>query len=177
MHKLLIGLCALATVEAPALACFCAGPFGEQQKREFAHSMARNVVALAEVIQIEEMDLGSMRPERYRVLRTIVGKAPVTFFAATDFERHSSGLVAVPMSDCDASPGEGERRIVALYPPRQQGDTGMPLSDRENRARIAAARKEGTLEFGSMCDHLFLNTKGVVELVRREAGKLRRSVN
>ena len=177
MRRWLIGLFALAAAEAPALACFCVGPYGEWQTREFASGMARSVVALAEVIQVEKMDLGAMRPERYRVLRSIVGDAPDTFFAATEFERHSSGIVTTPMSDCDAAPGEGERRIVALYPPRKEGDTGLPLPDRENRSRIAAARKERTLEFGSMCDHLFLNTKGVVELVREEARKLGRSVN
>jgi hypothetical protein len=123
------------------------------------------------------MELGAMRPERYRVLRSLVGHAPPTFFAATEFERHSSGIVTTPMSDCDAAPGEGERRVVALYPPRKKDDSGLPLPDGENRARIAAARKEGTLEFGSMCDHLFLNTNGVIELVRDEARKLGRSVD
>ena len=177
MRKFVIALLAAAALEAPALACSCLGPIGKEQERQFAREMARNIVALAEVTQIEPMSSQAMRPERFRVLHVIVGHAPKTFYAATEFNRHSSGLVTVLMDTCDAAPGPGERRVVALYPPRRKGDTGLPLSNREIRSRIAAARKGRTLEIGSMCTHLFLQSEGVVDLVREEAQKLGRRVN
>lgn len=177
MRKVIVTLAAIVAFQAPALACSCAGPIGREQQREFAQEMARKVVALAEVTQIEPMNMHAMRPERFRVLRVIVGEAPEAFFAVTEFNRHSSGLVTVPMSSCDAAPGPGEHRIVALYAPSNAGDTGLPLPDCEIASRNAAARTSGTLEIGGMCTHLFLHSKGVIDLVRVEARRLGRRVN
>ncbi|QIL02010.1 hypothetical protein G7078_03890 [Sphingomonas sinipercae] len=174
MRKLIIATCLILAAAAPAVACSCLGPHGAKQTREFAREMARNVVAIAE---IEAVDESWDKPPRYRVIRTYVGAAPKTFIDETNFEKSEEGFGGRVISTCDASPGPGGRALVALYPPTQASDTGYPLSDRETKRRIAAARKAAKLEVGSTCSKLFLGMPGVFEMVSQEARKLGRTVS
>ena len=174
MRKLIFGLLLALSMEGAAIACSCIGPHGEKQKREFARDMARSVVAIAE---IEALDYRADEPKRYRVLRTFVGGAPKSFFDDSNFEMGDDGVRMHMISSCDASPARGERGIVALYPPHRAGDTGYPLSDRETKRRIDAARKARHLEVGSSCNLMFLRLPGVLEMVKEEARKLGRTVS
>ena len=174
MRKLIFGLLIALSLEGPAVACSCIGPHGDKQKREFARDMARSVVAIAE---IEALDYTEGTPQRYRVLRTFVGGAPKSFFDDSNFEVGDDGVRMHMITTCDGRPSPGERRIVALYPPHRAGDTGYPLSDRETKRRIAAARKARHLQVGSSCSLMFLRLPGVFEMVKEEARKLGRTVS
>ena len=172
MRNLLLGLALLLGVEATAQACACVGSGDDQQKREWARQIALDAVAVAEVEQVEEMDLGAMRPERYRVHRILAGEAPATFLLYRRFQKSPGGVVDVPMDDCDASPGSGERRIVVLYDPKRH-EVNLQYHSAEERAVIP----RGDLDMMSMCERLFLDQDGGLDLVLEEARKLGKAVD
>ena len=172
MLRLMIALGALVALEAPALACACLGPQDAKQKREWARDIVKNAVAIAEVEQIEDMDLSSMRPELYRVHKVLVGKAPKTFRLYRRFEQWKGGLVNVDITDCEASPNAGERKVVVLYDPKNF-EANLKYYSAEERAKVA----KGDLDIWSMCEKLFFELGGGMALALEEARKLGKLAN
>ena len=167
MRRLLFGLLLALAVEGSAMACACIGPQGAAQKREWARQIVKEAVAVAEVEQVEELDLGAMRPEVYRVHKVLVGKAPATFRLYRRFQKSDGGLVMIDMSDCDAHPEPGKREVVVLHDPRKF-EADLKYHSAEERAKIA----RGDLDMWSMCERLFFELEGGLELVLDEARKL-----
>jgi hypothetical protein len=158
----LIGLAALG-IEGAAIACSCAmGAINEAGKRRIAADIATRAEAVVEAVQIEDMDIGAMRPELYRVVKVHVGKAPAQFRGERHFSRSEGGLVDVGIDTCDAAPGRDEPRLVVLYRPNatpgpNESDPSFGLSD--------------------MCEYLFLTADDGLRLVKQEARKRGRPVS
>jgi len=156
MRKLLLALALALTFESVAQACTCVAAQSEGQKREWARNMLKVSIAVVEVEPIE--DGKAMRGERYRVTRVYAGKAPSTFRV------DRSG----PESTCADFPGAGQRKVVFLYDPRpyKPGTGGAALRKRAEKSPPA------TFIFGGMCQRLFIDQAGVLQLIREEARKL-----
>ena len=158
MRKLLLALVLALAFEGAAQACSCVAAQSEGQKREWARDMLNRAIAVVEAEPVDDMDLKATRGERYRVTRVYAGKAPSTFRV------DRSG----PESTCEDFPGPGQRKVVFLYDPRPYpaGTGGAALRKRAEKSPPA------TFIFGGMCQRLFIDQAGVLQLIREEARKL-----
>ena len=158
MRNVLLALGLAFALESAAQACSCLGPQDVQQKREWARNMLKVAIAVVEVERIADPDSEAASGERYRVVRRYVGKAPATFSV------DGSG----PETTCDDVLQPGERKIVFLYDPRpyRQGIGGAALRKR------AADSPPSNYLFGGMCQRLFIDQAGNLQLILEEARKL-----
>jgi len=158
MRKLLLALALALAFEGTAQACSCVAAQSEGQKRDWARDMLNRAIAVVEAEPVDDMDRKATRGERYRVTRVYAGKAPSTFRV------DRSG----PESTCEDFPGPGQRKVVFLYDPRpySPGTGGAALRKRAEKSPPA------TFIFGGMCQRLFIDEAGVLQLIREEARKL-----
>jgi hypothetical protein len=155
MRKLILALVLGLAIEGTAHACSCVAGQSDQQKRQWARDMVNRAVA---VVEVEYVNDANGRGDRYRVTRVYAGNAPATFRV------DRTG----PESTCDDFPGPGERKVVFLYDPRPYpaGVGGAAIRTR------AAKSPPSNYIFGGMCQRLFIDQAGNLQLIREEARKL-----
>lgn len=184
-------LAAFMVLMAPAraLACSCAEPEGEAERRQYARYIAGRAIAIVEAEPVSGPEIRRQIGETYRIAKVIAGDAkPGPIRMARSFGRDPrTGEVWMGGSSCDVLPGFRKRVLLLRtgYAPAGGGAIlpavpGAPCGHAQ-RARVSPAGRDArgyvpVFSFGGSCEDWFLGSPGALELVREEARKLGRPI-
>lgn len=180
--RFLLALAFLLSAEA-ALACSCAPPMNEADKRDRARQIAIGVVLVAEVEVLEGLDPESRRGELLRPVRTHLGDGTRTYRIAREPGRFYSS------ASCDIVYEEGGKAFAVLYPAdhswqeghaiaREWAKTDNPCEQATLRERVARIHEDEAQLYrnGGLCSDLFVDEE-MVSMIIEEARKLGRDIN
>ena len=115
MNRILLQFAALVSWGTAAQACECDDPaaMSAKDQDERAQWIAKQGFVIAEVVRMAPAD--PMQPERYRVLRPILGEAPSEIVMNARVTRLPDGqMVPAPVTSCDYSGPIGQAVIMAF---------------------------------------------------------------
>jgi hypothetical protein len=187
-------LAALLLGEAAALACSCAPPQGEAERRQIARRIAIGAAVIAEVVEAEPMDWRKGQGELVRPLRLFVGEPRDGYRLERGFSRDAKGRALLSATSCDVHFGKAPA-IAVLYPADYKWPEAEALAselaaaegaaDAECRAaRVAVAGEALRTRAGSggyrdagTCDTIFIAEPENLRMVLDEARRLGRAVH
>lgn len=174
---------------SPALACSCAAPETDREKRDYARFIAARAEAIVEVEPVAGADMQRQIGETYRIVRVVAGKAePGLIRMARSFGRDpQSGEPWMGATSCDVFPGQRQQVLLmrtgfapkaggSPVPAASPADADCPrvLPARDAPADLAAQGYVPVFNFGGSCQDWFLSSPGALALIREEARKLGR---
>ena len=188
MRKVLLALVAAFAFQGAAQACSCSPAETDAEKREQARRIAVNAIAIVEVEPVMPADMKHGIGETYRIVKIEAGQAKLgeIRMARTFGIDQQSGQPWMLATSCDVFPDRHQRVMLIRtgYQPENGGDIApiyvtpgkpcgqvLPLTDAPT-----ARQSNGMLpvySFGGTCDDYALSQPGMVELIRKEARRLK----
>lgn len=181
---------ACAAAASPAIACSCAAPETDQEKRDYARFIAARAEAIVEVEPVAGPDMQRQIGETYRIVSVVAGNAqPGLIRMARSFGRdQKSGEPWMGGSSCDVFPGQRKQVMLMRtgYAPKSGGppvpafalpgkSCGQILPIKDAPGNLVSRGYVPVFSFGGSCQDWFLGSPGAVELIREEGRKLGRA--
>jgi hypothetical protein len=188
MRKILLAFLAGFAIHGAAQACSCSPAENQVEKREQARRIAMNAIAIVEVEPVAPADMKRGIGETYRIVKVDEGQAKLgeIRMARTFGIDQQTGQRWMSATSCDVFPNRRKQVVLMRtgYQPEDGGDIApvyvspakpcgqvLPVND-------APANRQSTgtvpvYSFGGTCDDYALSQPGMIELIRKEARRLK----
>ena len=188
IRKIALALVAFSALHGAAQACSCSPPENEAEKRDIARRIAMKTIAIVEVEPVSGPDMKRGIGDTYRIIKVEAGQAKLgeIRMARTFGTDPRTGEHWMTATSCDVFPNYRKRVLLMRvgYQPASGGEVvpastmpggqcGQVLPVKDAPANLQSSAYVPAYSFGGSCEDALLSEPEMIELIRKEARRMK----